>query len=92
MNDQFESKIIDLCIGKLRNSPAMTCVFRLDLNHFEHSAVVIVGIRPGLIRGSLDSARVFNQQNNKFWCILNQLHWKSCYRNPLNLLLNVYRN
>jgi hypothetical protein len=34
MNDQFESKIINLCVRKLRNSRAITCVFCLDLNHF----------------------------------------------------------
>jgi hypothetical protein len=35
MNDQFESKITKLYVGKLRNSPAITCVSRLDLDHFE---------------------------------------------------------
>ena len=38
MNDQFESKIINLCVGKLRNSRAhidgMACVSCLDLDHF----------------------------------------------------------
>ena len=45
-------------LGKLRNRPAMACVSRLDRNHFAppHFAcptVVIVGIRPVLIKGSL---------------------------------------
>ena len=35
MNDQFESKITKLCVGKLRNSRAITCVSRLDLDYFE---------------------------------------------------------
>jgi hypothetical protein len=39
MNDQFEPKIINLCVGKLRNSPAITCVSRLDLDHFNSQLV-----------------------------------------------------
>ncbi len=35
MNDQFESKIIKSCVAKLRNSPAITCVVRLELDHFD---------------------------------------------------------
>jgi hypothetical protein len=40
MNDQFEPKIINLCVaqndkGGLRNSSAITCVSRLDFDHFE---------------------------------------------------------
>jgi hypothetical protein len=39
MNDLFESRIINLCVaqedkGKLHNSPAIACVSRLDLDHF----------------------------------------------------------
>jgi secreted Zn-dependent insulinase-like peptidase len=39
MNDQFESKIINLCVAQkdrsgLRNSRAIACVSRLDLDHF----------------------------------------------------------
>jgi len=38
MNDQFEAKMINLCVGKLRNSPAhyigLVCVSRLNLDHF----------------------------------------------------------
>jgi hypothetical protein len=42
MNDQFEPKIINLCVaqkdkGGLRNSPAITCVVRLELDHFARS-------------------------------------------------------
>jgi hypothetical protein len=39
MNDQLESKIINLCVAKLRNSPAITCVSRLDLDHFKSQLV-----------------------------------------------------
>ena len=35
MTDQLESKIINLCVVKLRNSAAITRVPRLDLDHFE---------------------------------------------------------
>ena len=37
MNDQFECKIADLIVAKLRNSPAMAMarVSRLDLAHFD---------------------------------------------------------
>jgi hypothetical protein len=31
MNDQFEPKITNLCVSKLRNSPAITFVSCLDL-------------------------------------------------------------
>ncbi len=34
MNDHLGDKIINLCVAKLSNSPAITCVSRLDLNHF----------------------------------------------------------
>ena len=34
MNDQIESKITNLGVGKLRNSRAITRVSRLDLDHF----------------------------------------------------------
>jgi hypothetical protein len=39
MNDQFEFKIINLCVAKLRNSQAITCVSRLDLNRFNSQLV-----------------------------------------------------
>jgi len=40
MNDQFESKRINICVAKLRNiawrpALAITCVLRLDPDHFE---------------------------------------------------------
>jgi hypothetical protein len=35
MNDQFDFKIINSYVAKLRNSPAITCVVRLELDHFE---------------------------------------------------------
>jgi len=35
MNDQFESKVPDLMVAELRNSPAITQVSRLDLAHFD---------------------------------------------------------
>ncbi len=34
MKDQLEPEMINLYVGKLRNSPAITSVSRLDLNHF----------------------------------------------------------
>jgi hypothetical protein len=39
MNDQFESKIINLCVGKLHNSPAIACTSRLDLDYFTSQLV-----------------------------------------------------
>jgi len=48
MNEHLASKIINLCVVKLSNSDAITCVSRLDLEYFEHNL-----IRPDLIRGSL---------------------------------------
>ena len=35
MNDQFGTKMIDLCVAKLSNSRAITGVPRLDIDHFE---------------------------------------------------------
>ncbi len=35
MNDQFEPKMTYFFVGKLRNSPAITCVSRLELDHFK---------------------------------------------------------
>ncbi len=35
MNEHLASKIINLCVAKLSNSGANTCVPRLDLDHFE---------------------------------------------------------
>ena len=48
MNEHLVSKMINLCVVKLSNSGAITCVSRLDLDRFEHNL-----IRPDLIRGSL---------------------------------------
>ena len=48
MNEHLVPKIINLCVVKLSNSGTITCVSRLDLDHFEHNL-----IRPDLIRGSL---------------------------------------
>ena len=49
MNVHLVPKIINLYVVKLSNSGAITCVSRLDLDHFEHNL-----IRPDLIRGSLE--------------------------------------
>ena len=35
MNEHLVSKMINLCVMKLSNSGAITCVPRLDLEHFE---------------------------------------------------------
>ncbi len=56
MNAQFESKIINSCVaqkdkGGLRNSPAITRVSRLELDHFARSYFI----------GQLDSPS-FNQR------------------------------
>ena len=60
MNEHLVSKIINLCVVKLSNSGAITCVSRLDLDHFERNL-----IRPDLIRGSLarEVTAHFNNRN-----------------------------
>jgi len=35
MNEHLVSKMINLCVVKLSNSGAITCVPRLDLDYFE---------------------------------------------------------
>ena len=35
MTDQFGPKLINICVAKLSNSPAITGVSRLDLDEFE---------------------------------------------------------
>ena len=57
MNEHLVPKIINLCVVKLSNSGAITCVPRLDLDHFEPNL-----IRPDLIRGSLKHVVVQQQE------------------------------
>ena len=61
MNDQLESKIINLCVaqkdkGVFRNSPAqftgMACVSRIDLDHFNAQLV-----SPSFNQGPLNENR-----------------------------------
>jgi len=35
MNERVVPKMINFCVVKLSNSPAITCVPRLELDHFE---------------------------------------------------------
>ena len=35
MNERVEPKMTNFCVVKLSNSPAITCVPRLELDHFE---------------------------------------------------------
>jgi hypothetical protein len=35
MSDQLGPKIINLCVAKFSNSGAITCIPRLDIDHFE---------------------------------------------------------
>ncbi len=39
MSGHLERKIIDICVAKLRNSSAITCVSRLDLKYFSSQSV-----------------------------------------------------
>jgi len=56
MNDQFESKMTNSGVSKLRNSPAITFVSRLDLDHFACSNFI----------GQLDSPSFIQRIPNQY--------------------------
>jgi hypothetical protein len=65
MNERVVPKIINFCVVKLSNSPAITCVPRLELDHFE-SQLDSLRINQRFLAYSTPGKIIFNPANIAF--------------------------
>ncbi len=87
MNERVESKIINFCVVKLSNSPAITCVPRLELDHFESQPDSLrINQRLPKLVGSLYSIRA---RFNDCSVFVSQLEFAQFYRSFLCHLPNA---
>ena len=70
MNERVVPKMTNFCVVKLSNSPAITCVPRLELDHFESQPDSLrndqrLPSSKGVIRGSGVSTSIANIPRNQ---------------------------